>query len=220
MRGDGGRRRRGRARACASEARIGPGAYLGPGAAFAGGTLARDVAFLLGIGARLGFATPLLAGIKQSNDVHRGWARRRLAALLGDPDGKIAGKTVAVLGLTYKANTDTLRRSESVALCHWLVAQGAAVRAPDPSIHAKSAELPDARVLAANVDDAVRDADAIVVATEWPVFRELTAERIAAGGRRPLVLDANRFLAGNLAGDERVHYVAVGTAEQGRVTNK
>src|SRR5262249_31722803 len=66
-----------------SEARIGPKAYLGPGAAFAGGTLARDVSFLLDIGQRLGFQTPLLAGVKQSNDVHRGWPRRRLAALLG-----------------------------------------------------------------------------------------------------------------------------------------
>ena len=195
-----------------SEARIGPGAYLGPGAAFAGGTLARDVAFLLGIGARLGFATPLLAGVKQSNDVHRGWARRRLGALLGP----LAGKTIAVLGLTYKANTNTLRRSESVALCRWLVEQGAIVRAHDPAIHEKSAELPDALVLSANVDDAVRDADAIVVATEWPAFRELTAERIAVGGRRPLVLDANRFLAGKLGDDARVHYVAVGT---GKVTN-
>jgi UDPglucose 6-dehydrogenase len=194
-----------------SEARIGPGAYLGPGAAFAGGTLARDVAFLLGIGARLGFATPLLAGLKQSNDVHRGWARRRLGELLG----KLDGKTIAVLGLTYKANTDTLRRSESVTLCRWLVAEGAIVRAHDPAIREKSAELPDGLALSANVDDAVRDADAIVVATEWPVFRELTADRIAAGGRRPLVLDANRFLAGNLADDARVHYVAVGTASTG-----
>ena len=66
-----------------TESRIGPGAYLGPGAAFAGGTLARDVAFLLGMGERLGFSTPLLAGVKQSNDVHRGWARRRLTELLG-----------------------------------------------------------------------------------------------------------------------------------------
>jgi len=189
-----------------SEARIGPAAYLGPGAAFAGGTLARDVAFLLNIGARLGFATPLFAGVKQSNDVHRLWAHRRLASLLGE----LRGKTIAVLGLTYKANTDTLRRSESVALCQWLVQQGALVRAHDPVIHAASPELPEGLVLSASVDDAVRDADAIVVATEWPVFRELTGDRLAVGGRRPLVLDANRFLAGKLGDDPRVRYVAVG----------
>jgi UDPglucose 6-dehydrogenase len=203
-------------RALKSESRIGPGAYLGPGAAFAGGTLARDVAFLLGIGSRLGFATPLLAGVKQSNDVHRLWARRRLGDLLG----KVEGKTIAVLGLTYKANTDTLRRSDSIALCDWLVQHGAMVRAFDPAIPPSmgenSAELPDGLALSANLDEAIRDADAIVVATEWPVFRELTADRIAAGGRRPLVLDANRFLAGNLADDARVHYVAVGRPESGR----
>jgi UDPglucose 6-dehydrogenase len=189
-----------------SEARIGPGAYLGPGAAFAGGTLARDVVFLLGMGTYLGFSTPLLAGVKQSNDGHRRWASRRLGELLGP----LAGKTIAVLGLTYKANTDTLRRSESVALCHWLLGQGAAVRAHDPAIRETSAELPAALALAPTVDEAVRGADAIVVATEWPAFRQLTAERLAAGGKRPLVLDANRFLDAKLAVDARVQYIAVG----------
>lgn len=191
-----------------SEARIGPGAYLGPGGAFAGGTLARDVAFLLAMGARLGFEIPLLAGVKQSNDVHRLWARRRLGALLG----ALRGKTIAVLGLTYKPNTDTLRRSESVALCRWLLEQGAMVRAHDPAISPsnRTAELPEAVVLCASVDEAIDGASAIVIATEWPAFRELGAERIAARAPRAIVLDANRFLAAALAGDTRVRYLAVG----------
>jgi UDPglucose 6-dehydrogenase len=198
-------------RALKSEARIGPGAYLGPGAAFAGGTLARDIAFLLGIGSQLGFATPLLAGVKQSNDAHRGWARRRLHELLGD----LRGKTVAVLGLTYKPNTDTLRRSESVELCRWLLAQGTSVRAHDPAIppgSASSAELPAGLALCATMEDAVANADAIVVATEWPAFRALTVDRFGGGARRPLVLDANRFLAAHLGDEPGVQYVAVGTA--------
>jgi UDPglucose 6-dehydrogenase len=191
-----------------SEQRIGPGAYLGPGAAFAGGTLARDVAFILGMGGKLGFETPLFAGVKQSNDEHRRWARKRLGALLGD----LRGKTIAVLGLTYKPGTDTLRRSEAVVLCRWLVEQGARVRAFDPSIHAKSSELPAALELAASVDDAIRGAVAVVVATEWPVFRELTPERLAGAADRPFVLDANRFLAAQLGGDARVRYLAVGVS--------
>jgi UDPglucose 6-dehydrogenase len=167
------------------------------------------------MGARLGFSTPLLGGVKQSNDEHRRWASRRLGELLGP----LAGKTIAVLGLTYKANTDTLRRSESVALCHWLVQQGATVRAHDPVVREMSAELPAALVLAPTVDEAVRGADAIVVATAWPVFKELTAERLAAGGRRPLVLDADRFLDAKLARDARVQYVAVGAGDGRGVTN-
>jgi UDPglucose 6-dehydrogenase len=201
-----------------TESRIGPGAYLGPGAAFAGGTLARDVAFLLGMGERLGFATPLLAGVKQSNDVHRGWARRRLAELLGP----LRGKTIAVLGLTYKPNTDTLRRSESVALCRWAVEQGAIVRAHDPSIdpsiapsiREKAPELPGPLILCGTVGEAIRGADAIVVATEWPAFRALTADLVAADAPRAVVLDANRFLAAGLAQDARIRYVAVGIAKR------
>jgi UDPglucose 6-dehydrogenase len=195
-----------------SEARIGPSAYLGPGAAFAGGTLARDVAFLLGMGARLGFETPLLSGVKQSNDGHRLWARRRLTAVLGE----LRGKTIAILGLTYKPNTDTLRRSESVALCRWLLQQGAFVRAHDPAIRENSPDLPEAIVLSASVDEAIRGVNAIVVATEWPVFRELTADRISALAPRAPVLDANRFLAGALAGDARLRYLAVGAADGSR----
>ena len=192
-----------------SEARIGPSAYLGPGAAFAGGTLARDVAFLLEMGARLEFETPLLAGVKQSNDRHRAWARRRLTTTLG----ALRGKTIAILGLTYKPNTDTLRRSESVALCHWLLQQGAFVRAHDPAIRHDSPDLPEAIVLSASAEEAIRGANAIVVATEWPVFRELTVDRISALAPRAPVLDANRFLAGALAGDARLRYLAVGAAD-------
>jgi UDPglucose 6-dehydrogenase len=192
-----------------SEARIGPGAYLGPGAAFAGGTLARDVAFLLEMGGRLGFDTPLLSGVKQSNDGHRLWARRRLATVLG----ALRGKTVAILGLTYKPNTDTLRRSESVALCHWLLQQGAVVRAHDPATRSDSPDLPAGVALCASAEEAIRGANAIVVATEWPVFRELTAERINALAPQAVVLDANRFLAGVLAADARLRYLAVGAAD-------
>lgn len=189
-----------------SEGRIGPKAYLSPGAAFAGGTLARDIAFLLGTGTRFGLSTPLFAGVKQSNDVHRQWARRRLAELLGG----IRGKTVAVLGLTYKPDTDTLRRSESVALCRWLVEGGATVRAYDPAIHDRGPELPAGVTLLATVDDAIRGVDAVVVATEWPAFRELSADKLAAAASSPLVLDAGRFLAATLGGDPRVRYFAVG----------
>ena len=205
MRGDRGRRQGGRARAQergANRARRVPE----PRGGVRGGTLARDIAFLLGTGSRLGLATPLFGGVKASNDVHRQWARRRLGELLGD----VSGKTVAVLGLTYKANTDTLRRSESVGLCHWLAERGARVRAHDPAIREHAPELPPSLTLSATIDDAIRAADAVVIATEWPAFRELSADRLVAATARPLVLDAGRFLAANLAGDPRVRYFAVG----------
>ncbi len=81
-----------------SEPRIGPRAYLGPGGPFAGGTLARDVVTLTKLGAANHEALSLIPAIKQSNDGHRGWALRQLRSRLGE----LRGKTVAVLGLTYK----------------------------------------------------------------------------------------------------------------------
>ena len=96
-----------------SDERIGPRAYLNPGGAFAGGTLARDVSFLSQQGRRVGIALPLLESIRTSNDLHKNWPRHRLKYLLGS----LEGKTVSVLGLTYKAGTDTLRRSAAIELC-------------------------------------------------------------------------------------------------------
>src|SRR5436190_1422528 len=98
-----------------TEKRIGPYAYLGPGTAFAGGTLARDVVFLRELGREVSRPTPLMEGVEVSNREHRNWARRRLEALVAP----LAGKTIAVWGLTYKPGTDTLpvqrRRTVSMA---------------------------------------------------------------------------------------------------------
>jgi UDPglucose 6-dehydrogenase len=85
-----------------TEQRIGPGAYLSPGGAIGGGTLARDVMFLRGIGESAHRKTPLLDGLVASNATHREWARRRLITEIGSLDGA----TVAVWGLTYKPGTD------------------------------------------------------------------------------------------------------------------
>jgi UDPglucose 6-dehydrogenase len=192
-----------------SEVRIGARAYLSPGGAFAGGTLARDVVFLSGLGRDLGVATHLLASVKASNDAHRGWAQRRLDHLLGG----VEGKTVAVWGLTYKPGTDTLRRSSSVELCEWLLSNGArAVRAHDPAITALPPTLADRIALVAEPVEAARGASALVVATPWPEYRQVPVEAVAAVMTRPLVLDAGRFLAAAFGQASGVEYVSVGKA--------
>src|SRR5207253_2413405 len=84
-----------------SEARIGPRAYLSPGSAFAGGTLARDVRFLIGLAEQNGVEAPLFRGVWAGNRAHKDWTRATVARLLGGA----AGPVVAVLGLTYKPGT-------------------------------------------------------------------------------------------------------------------
>jgi UDPglucose 6-dehydrogenase len=188
-----------------SEARIGPRAYLSPGAAFAGGTLARDVAFLTALGAQHGLPTPLLAGVRASNDAHKHWPRRRLLSLLGS----LARRRVAVWGLTYKPGTDTLRRSLAVEFCRWLLEQGAQVRIHDPTVKALPPELGGAAI-SPDPLAALAAAEALVVATEWPDYKAIPAESVVAAMARPLVLDPNRALAATLGADPRVAYYSVG----------
>jgi UDPglucose 6-dehydrogenase len=189
-----------------SESRIGPKAYLSPGSAFAGGTLARDVNFLSELGRARGVATHLLTSITASNDAHRHWAQRRLDQLL---DG-VSGKTVAVWGLTYKPHTDTLRRSSAVELCRWLVDRGATVRAHDPAVKTLPPDLHGRIELAGDAAAALDRASALVVSTPWPEFRAVAAGELAARMKRRLVLDASCFTGGTLGREAGIEYVSVG----------
>jgi UDPglucose 6-dehydrogenase len=189
-----------------TEGRIGPRAYLSPGAAFSGGTLARDLRFLAERGRATRVAVPLLQGVLASNEVHAGWVRERVAWLL---EG-IARPVVAVLGLTYKPGTSTLRRSAAVELCRWLHERGAVVRAHDPTVSRLPPELGPLVELAGCVLDALDGAHLAVVATEWPIYRGLRACDLNARMRLPQVIDPDHFLADNLGGDPRIRYVATG----------
>lgn len=199
-----------------TERRIGPHAYLSPGAAFAGGTLARDITFLHELGRRVGRATPLLEGVQLSNTSHRGWPERQLAAELSP----LAGRHVAMWGLTYKPGTDTLRRSSAVELGAWLLEQGARVTLHDPAAGA----LPPSLAAAAREQDAVaalRGAEALVVSTEWPLYRQIGPDEVVRTMLRPLVIDANRFLGPTLGADQRIRLISVGQPRTagGRSTN-
>ena len=191
-----------------TERRIGPHAYLSPGGAFAGGTLARDVTFLRGLGSQVGRPTPLLDGVLASNAAHRMWAQRRLESDLG----RLAGAKIAVWGLTYKPGTDTLRRSDAIDLCRWLVSQGASVHVHDPAAPA----VPDDVAVTRHDDPlaAAAGARALVLATGWPAYREVDIDRLATVAPRLLVLDANQFLGEILANDVRFRFVAVGQPQE------
>jgi UDPglucose 6-dehydrogenase len=188
-----------------SEARIGQKAYLGPGGAFAGGTLARDVAFLTQLGKQYNVPVQLFPAIKASNDAHKNWSRRRLNQLLGN----VRDKVIAVWGLTYKPGTDTLRRSSAIELCKWLIEQGAQVQAHDPAVKGLPEEYHQIRLCATPLET-VQNADALVVATEWPDYRSVEMKAVLSAMRTPLVLDVNRFLSNNVESLPEIKYVAVG----------
>ena len=117
---------------------------------------------------------------------------------------------VAVLGLTYKPGTSTLRRSSSVELCRFLHDRGVHVRGHDPAVYSLPPDLN--RVL--ELDDwpaeALTGADLAVIATEWPSYRNLRPMDVNARMRQSCVIDPNHFLADVLGSDPRIHYFATG----------
>lgn len=194
-------------RALKSEPRIGPRAYLGPGGAFAGGTLARDLRYLTGFGQQLDVPTPLLGGALDSNALHARWMLARVLALLAGTERPV----VALLGLTYKPGTDTLRRSAALELAGALLARGAQVRAHDPAVRLLPPEAPAVH-LCASAREALAGAELAVVGTAWPEYATLCADDFASAMVRARVVDPSWFLARALGDDARLEYVAPGRA--------
>jgi UDPglucose 6-dehydrogenase len=198
-----------------SDLRIGPYSYLSPGDAFAGGTLARDISSLRALAAEKGIPAKLITGVGESNDDHREWARRALVEMLGSANGDagesgLRGKQVAVWGLAYKPGTDTLRRSSALELCRWLAAEGASVRAHDPAI----SRLPEGEgghvELSATALGAAQEADALVVCTAWPEYREIGPGELIEVMRTAIVLDAGGHVGAGIGSDPAIEYARVG----------
>jgi UDPglucose 6-dehydrogenase len=193
-------------KALRSDPRIGPTAYVKAGPAFAGGTLARDVQFLSAIAEREKLETPLIGNIIASNRAHGQWSISQLRRRLGP----LKGKTIAVLGLSYKPGTDAIRRSPSIELLRALLADGARARVYDPAVRKLPDEFRSGVVMADDAKSAIAGAAAVVVATEWPQFRELTAEDFFRGMNGRLVLDPAAFLSPGISKEAGLTVVSIG----------
>ncbi len=196
-------------RALRTEPRIGRHAYIRPGAAFAGGTLARDVRYLQAIAAADGMQLPLMDGLVASNEAHRSWPLRQLVGLFG---GDLRGVTVAVLGLAYKPGTSTLRRSHAVELAREILRAGGRVRGYDPAIPSRPDDLPVEITLCKDIATALQGVDVAVVATAWPDIAALSVADLVAAMPIPRLIDADGVLAATCRDDRRVAYSCVGSA--------
>jgi UDPglucose 6-dehydrogenase len=189
-----------------SERRIGPRAYLSPSGPFAGGTLARDVVAFIDTGARHQVQLEVIPAIKRSNDVHRRWILTQIQRSFAGE----AGRSVMLLGLTYKPGTNTLRRSAAVELARELDSLGFRVRASDPSQAALSPALGFVE-FHPNPADGVAGADALVVCTPWPEYLALDWRDLLGRMRQPLVIDVGRFLEKSVAGLPNLRYITIGS---------
>ena len=188
-----------------TESRIGPRAYLSPGGPFAGGTLARDIDFLDKAAQEKALAVPLLQSVRVSNDEHKKWVKRKLSEKF-TPLNKLS---VAIWGLTYKPETSTLRRSLAVALCDWLIEEGANVRVYDPAVKELPSRWNDKVDRFDDALEALGNTKVLVLGTEWAEFRETAKKLLEFVGNDYLVIDANRYLQNEIF-PLGINYIAVG----------
>jgi UDPglucose 6-dehydrogenase len=170
--------------------RIGP-KFLQAGVGFGGSCFPKDVQALKQLAGNTGYHFQLLTAVVEVNELQK----RRTISKLQKHLGSLAGKEVALLGVAFKPDTDDVREATSLVLAGRLAGEGAHVRAYDPVAGAKAEDMLAGAHIAESALDAIDGADAVVLVTEWPEFRELdwTGE-IKRRMRVPLVVDGRNFL--------------------------
>src|SRR5689334_12489797 len=167
--------------------RLGPH-FLRAGIGWGGSCFPKDGVALKQLASNSGYHFQLLSSVIEVNELQK----RRVVGKLEKHLGKLRGKTVALLGLAFKPDTDDMREAPSIVLASRLLAEGAEVRGWDPV--ADGAALPRGVELAPSVLDAVRDADAAVIVTEWAELRDLAREDVRAVMANPLIVDGRNLL--------------------------
>lgn len=188
-----------------SEVRIGKKAYLRPGSAFDGGTLARDLTYLVEKEIEYNLSSIFFSSILQSNESHKSWVVNKISEVFLS----LKDKKIGILGLTYKPGTSTLRRSTAIEICNLLHDKGAKITAFDPSITNLPSNLENFITLESDIDNVIIGKDAVIVATEWPVFKELSTFDFSRLTNKLLIFDANSFLQNelNIPG---IRYITIG----------
>jgi UDPglucose 6-dehydrogenase len=187
-----------------SDTRIGA-SFLQPGPGWGGSCFPKDSRALVKIAENAGYEFDLLSGVITVNDQQLDRMAQKVASAVG---GSLEGRTVAVWGLTFKAGTDDLRESPSVAVITRLIKAGARVVAHDPTVATPRFGVPDGVVLAESPLAACRGADALCLLTEWPEYRSVPAAEVAKALEAPRVVDTRNLL-------DRAAWVAAGFTYDG-----
>jgi UDPglucose 6-dehydrogenase len=172
------------ARAIGMDRRIGK-FFLHPGPGYGGSCFPKDTTALLSVARRYGSESLIVEAVVEVNRRQRGRMIPKIERLVGD----LAGKTIAVLGLSFKPETDDLRESPSIDIIRELLAREAKVRAYDPVAMPHAREVLPEIEYAEDEYSAVEGADCLVFATEWNQFRALDMQRVKGLLRQPLVAD-------------------------------
>ncbi|MCD4783396.1 MAG: UDP-glucose/GDP-mannose dehydrogenase family protein [Candidatus Eremiobacteraeota bacterium] len=164
--------------------------FLKPGIGYGGSCFPKDVKAFIAISKKLGYEFKLLKEVEKINEFARNKAIDKLKMAFDD---KLEGKTMAVLGLSFKPDTDDIRSSPALDIINKLREENVSVRAYDPKALDFARELGVDAHLCDDVYSAVTGVDAMIVATEWPEFRNLDLPRVKSIMNRPVVIDGRNL---------------------------
>jgi UDPglucose 6-dehydrogenase len=166
----------------------------------------KDVSALKQLAGNSGYHFQLLTAVIEVNELQK----RRVVSKLKRHLHSLAGKRIALLGLAFKPNTDDMREASSVVLAARLQAEGALVRAYDPVAEESASELLTGVDMCDSALDAINDADAAVIVTEWPEFGELDLAEVKSRMANPVIVDGRNMLSAEHARAAGLVYEGIG----------
>ncbi|WHZ28280.1 MAG: UDP-glucose 6-dehydrogenase [Nitrospira sp.] len=182
--------------------------HAGPG--FGGSCFPKDLAALIQTGERHGYPMQIASAASRVNDNQRG----RMIEKIREALGEVKGKTVAMLGLSFKPNTNDLREAPALSIGRALLAEGASIRAYDPEALTEACQLMPGLQPCRDTYHAAEGADALVIMTEWNVFRNLDFEKLKSVMRVPVLLDLRNIYDPERIAAAGFKHVSVGRAAQ------
>jgi UDPglucose 6-dehydrogenase len=193
------------ARGMGFDRRIGPH-FLRAGVGYSGNCLPKDVAALKQLAGNSGYHFQLLTAVIEVNELQK----RRVIGKLEKHLGSLRGKTIALLGLAFKPNTNDMRHAASLVLAARLLSEGARVKGWDPVAIEAARPLLTGVELHEDLLEALEGADAAVIVTEWDAVREFPYEQAAQAMRRPVLVDGRNVLDPGEARASRFAYESIG----------
>ncbi|MEA2602360.1 MAG: UDPglucose 6-dehydrogenase [Acidobacteriota bacterium] len=183
--------------------------FLSAGPGFGGSCFPKDTRAAAQIARDQGLKFRIIEAVLEVNEV----TQKRMIAKIEDALGEIAGKTLAVLGLSFKPNTDDIRESPALPIVQGLLDRGATVRAFDPEAMTACKPLFPTLVYCDNAYETAEGADALVIITEWNQFRKLELDRLYQLLREPLVIDLRNLYDPEKMAAAGFRYVSIGRPE-------
>ena len=181
-------------------------AFLNAGVGYGGFCFPKDVEAFIKISEQLGYDFELLKAVRNINEQQK----RSFAAKIQKALWVVKGKTIGVLGLSFKANTDDMRHAPSLDVISLLRAEGAKIKAFDPQAMPEAKKLLNGVKFCKDPYETARQADCLAILTEWNEFKELNFTRIKKLMRQPLIVDGRNLYDPDLMSKLGFRYYGIG----------